>query len=95
MANGIPFNEQELEVINDTTLTHTQAAKEISRSVNSVYGKRHQLGLIDKCKGHRRKWTGLELKEILAPQKPLDKLAVEFKRSKSSIYQMRHELKVA
>jgi hypothetical protein len=95
MANGTPFNKQELEVINDTTLTHTLAAKKINRSVNSIFSKRHQLGLIDKCKGHRRKWTGSELNEISDTKKTISELATQFNRSKSRVCQIRQELKVA
>jgi hypothetical protein len=92
MANGTPFNEEELEVINDTTLTHTLAAKKINRSVNSIFSKRYQLGLIDKCKGHRKPWTKEEIDAVLDFDKPLNTLAYKLNRTRSSISSMRHEL---
>ncbi|WP_299262964.1 hypothetical protein [uncultured Psychrosphaera sp.] len=95
MTNGNPFSKKELEVVSNTTLTHTQAAKKIGRSVNSVYSKRHQLGLIDKCKGHRRKWIGSELNEIADTKKTISELATQFNKSKSRVCQIRQELKVA
>lgn len=95
MANGTPFTEQELEVVNNTALTHTEVAVKLGRSVNSIFSKRHQLGLIDKCKGHRRKWTGSELNEITSTNKTISELATQFNKSKSRVCQIRQELKVA
>jgi hypothetical protein len=92
MANGTPFTKQELEVVNNTALTHTEVAVQLGRSVNSVFSKRHQLGLIDKCKGHRRPWTKAELNAILNLDTPLDTLVSQLNRTRTGISTMRSEL---
>lgn len=47
------WSEEDLEVINDLKLSHTEASKIINRSVNSIFSKRTKLGIVKSCKGYR------------------------------------------
>lgn len=51
--NGRMWTLAELTIINDRTLSHSEAAKKINRTHSSVFTKRRELGIARECKGGR------------------------------------------
>jgi hypothetical protein len=50
MANGKAFTEEDLKLVNDTSLTHTEVAKLTGRLASTICIKRKALGV--KAKNH-------------------------------------------
>ena len=94
--NGKLWTLSELTVVNDRSLTHSKVALKLGRSVNSVFTKRKELGIIEECKGHRRNgkvvFTPEEDQMILDWKGYLTVLAKEMGKPYSSVRSRRELL---